>query len=148
MEQKEITPNEIKGVDLIVKALKKKYNFIKGFKLDNEYMKYDNTLFIYIIVDYNMVSDYYGMRIKPWVKKLLDDKDPQYYGIELYNLTTLLDTPKDFHQQYMVKERMRNFAEHLYTQIPTEIQRTYSYTSFRGVEQIPVNLRIYGFIVN
>ena len=51
MEEKELTPNETRGVDLIVKSLKKKYNFITGWDVEDDYMKYDNTLFIKLTID-------------------------------------------------------------------------------------------------
>jgi len=46
MEKKELTPNQRRGIDLIVKSLKKKYNFIQGWNVDDDDLKYDNTLFI------------------------------------------------------------------------------------------------------
>ena len=48
MEEKELTPNEIRGIGLIVKALQKKYNFIQGWNVDDDDMKYvskQTTLF-------------------------------------------------------------------------------------------------------
>ena len=73
MEEKELTPNEIRGVDLIVKSLKKKYNFIQGWEPVDDYTKYYNTLFVHLLVDYDMVSDYFGIRIRPSIKLQLND---------------------------------------------------------------------------
>jgi hypothetical protein len=64
MENNELTPNEIRGVDLVVKALTKKYKFILGWEPDKKYREYDNTLFIHLKINYDMVSDYFGIRIK------------------------------------------------------------------------------------
>ena len=69
MEEKELTPNEIRGIDLIVKSLKKKYNFITGWNVDDNDLRYDNTLFIGLTIDSEKTSDYYGFRIRPTIKR-------------------------------------------------------------------------------
>jgi hypothetical protein len=147
MEEKELTPNETRGVDLIVKSLMKKYKFIQGWSIDDEYMKYDNTLFIHLLVDYDMVSDYFGMRIRPSIKNLLNLKDPEWWGKEIYSLTAFLEEPEGYTGGYDTKTRMRDLAEHLYQQLPPQLQRTYIFESFRGEEEIPVVLKIHGFVV-
>jgi hypothetical protein len=147
MKEKELTPNETRGVDLIVKSLKKKYNFIQGWKSDDEYMKYDNTLFIHLLVDYDKVSDYFGMRIRPSIKNLLNLKDPEWWGKEIYSLTAFLEEPEGYTGGYDTKTRMRDLAEHLYKQLPPQLQRTYTFQAYDGDKQLPVVLKIHGFVV-
>ena len=147
MEEKELTPNEIKGINLIVKSLKKKYNFIQGWEPDDEYMKYDNTLFIHLLVDYDKVSDYFGMRIRPFIKNLLNIKDPEWWGKEIYSLTAFLEEPEGYTGGYDTKTRMRDLAEHLYKQLPPQLQRTYTFQAYDGDKQLPVVLKIHGFVV-
>lgn len=147
MEEKELTPNEIRGVDLIVKALKKKYNFIQGWEPDKDYKQYDNTLFIHLLVDYDKVSDYFGMRIRPSIKTLLNMKDPEWWGRELYSLTAFLDEPEGYTGGYDTKTNMRNLTEHLYKQLPPQLQRTYTFPSYNGDKEVPVVLQIHGFVV-
>jgi hypothetical protein len=146
MEEKELTPNEIKGVDLIVKALKKKYKFIQGWEPDKDYIIYDNTLFIHLLVDYDKVSDYFGMRIRPTIKRLMDDKDPEWWGREVYSLSAFLDEPEGYTGGYDTKTRMRDLAEHLYKQLPPQLQRTYTFQAYDGDKQLPVVLKVHGFI--
>lgn len=147
MEEKELTPNETRGVDLIVKSLKKKYNFIQGWEPDDEYMKYDNTLFIHLLLDYDKVSDYFGMRIRPFIKNLLNIKDPEWWGKEIYSLTAFLEEPEGYTGGYDTKTRMRDLAEHLYKQLPPQLQRTYTFQAYDGDKQLPVVLKIHGFVV-
>ena len=147
MENTELTPNETRGVDLIVKSLKKKYKFIIGWKPDDEYLKYDNTLFIHLLVDYNMVSDYFGMRIRPSIKQRLNDKEPEWWGREIYSLTAFLDEPEGYTGGYDTKTRMRDLAEHLYKQLPPQLQRTYPYSYLDKTDYLPVVLKIHGFVV-
>jgi hypothetical protein len=147
MEENELTPNEIRGVDLIVKSLKKKYKFIQGWEPVNDYTKYYNTLFIHLLVDYDKVSDYFGMRIRPSIKNLLNLKDPEWWGKEIYSLTAFLEEPEGYTGGYDTKTRMRDLAEHLYQQLPPQLQRTYPYDYLNKTEQIPVVLMIHGFVV-
>ena len=147
MEEKELTPNEIRGIDLIVKSLKKKYNFIQGWSPVDDYTKYYNTLFIHLLVDYDMVSDYFGMRIRPSIKLHLNNKDPEWWGREIYSLTALLEEPEGYTGGYDTKTNMRNLTETLYKQLPPQLQRTYPYDYLNKTEQIPVVLMIHGFVV-
>jgi hypothetical protein len=146
MEEKELTPNEIRGVDLIVKSLKKKYNFIQGWEPVNDYTKYYNTLFVTIKIDYDKVSDYFGMRIRPSIKLHLNNKDPEWWGREVYSLTAFLDEPEGYTGGYDTKTRMRDLGEHLYKQLPPQLQRTYPYDYLNKTEQIPVVFKVHGFI--
>ena len=147
MEEKELTPNETRGVDLKVKSLMKKYNFIQGWSPVDDYTKYYNTLFIHLLVDYDMVSDYFGMRIRPSIKLHLNDKDPEWWGREIYSLTALLEEPEGYTGGYDTKTNMRNLTETLYKQLPPQLQRTYPYDYLNKTEQIPVVLMIHGFVV-
>jgi len=147
MEEKELTPNEIRGVDLIVKSLKKKYKFIEGWEPVNDYTKYPNTLFIHLLIDYDMVSDYFGIRIRPSIKLQLNDKDPEWWGREIYSLTAFLDEPEGYTGGYDTKKQMNSLIETLYKQLPPQLQRTYPYDYLNKTEQIPVVLMIHGFVV-
>ena len=143
MEEKELTPNEIRGVDLIVKSLKKKYNFIKGWEPVDDYTKYDNTLFIGLTIDSEKTSDYYGFRIRPTIKRFLDEKDDYWYGRSISNPTVYLDFPDNNDDGYQSKVRMNEMANTLYKQLPEKLQRTY----ISGEYEHLVNLNIFEFII-
>jgi hypothetical protein len=147
MEQKELTPNEIKGIDLIVKSLKKKYNFITGWNVDDDDLRYDNTLFIGLTIDSEKTSDYYGFRIRPTIKRFLDEKDDYWYGRSVSNPTVYLDLPDNNDDGYQSKVRMNELANTLYKQLPEKLQRRYiSQTSVGEYEHL-VNINIFEFII-
>jgi hypothetical protein len=147
MEKKELTPNQRRGIDLIVKSLKKKYNFIQGWNVDDDDMKYDNTLFIGLTIDSEKTSDYYGFRIRPTIKRFLDEKDDYWYGRSISNPTVYLDFPDNNDDGYQSKVRMNEMANTLYKQLPEKLQRTYiSQTSVGEYEHL-VNLNIFEFII-
>jgi len=145
--QPELTTNEIRGIDLIVKALKKRYDFITGWEPVDDYRKYHNTLFIAIKMDMEKVSDYFGFRIRPTIKKLMLDKDPYWYGRDISNPTLFLDLPEGNEDGYKVRVQMKELASHLYQQLPEQLQRTYIY-QFYGTEpeNVPVALNINEFL--
>ena len=143
MEKKELTPNQRRGIDLIVKSLKKKYNFITGWNVDDDDMKYDNTLFIGLTIDSEKTSDYYGFRIRPTIKRFLDEKDDYWYGRSISNPTVYLDLPDNNDDGYQSKVNMNELANTLYQQLPQKLQRTY----ISGEYEHLVNLNIFEFII-
>jgi hypothetical protein len=146
MEQKELTPNETRGIGLIVKALQKKYNFIQGWNVDDDYLKYDNTLFISLDIDMDKVSDYYGFRVRPTIKRLMDDREPEWYGRDISNPTVFLDLPDNNDDGYQSKKHMNEISNTLYQQLPQKLQRTYPYNTFDGIQNYPVVINIISFI--
>jgi len=147
MEEKELTPNETRGIDLIVKSLKKKYNFITGWNVDDDDLRYDNTLFIGLTIDSEKTSDYYGFRIRPTIKRFLDEKDDYWYGRSVSNPTVYLDLPDNNDDGYQSKVRMNELANTLYQQLPQKLQRRYiSQTSVGEYEHL-VNINIFEFII-
>ena len=143
MEKKELTPNQRRGIDLIVKSLKKKYNFIQGWNVDDDDMKYDNTLFIGLTIDSEKTSDYYGFRIRPTIKRFLDERDDYWYGRSISNPTVYLDLPDNNDDGYQSKVNMNELANTLYKQLPEKLQRTY----ISGDYEHLVNLNIFEFII-
>ena len=143
MEKKELTPNQRRGIDLIVKSLKKKYNFITGWNVDDDDLKYDNTLFIGLTIDSEKTSDYYGFRIRPTIKRFLDERDDYWYGRSISNPTVYLDLPDNNDDGYQSKVNMNELANTLYKQLPQKLQRTY----ISGEYEHLVNLNIFEFII-
>ncbi len=143
MEKKELTPNQRRGIDLIVKSLKKKYNFIQGWNVDDDDLKYDNTLFIGLTIDSEKTSDYYGFRIRPTIKRFLDERDDYWYGRSISNPTVYLDLPEVNDDGYQSKVRMNEMANTLYKQLPEKLQRRY----ISGDYEHLVNLNIFEFII-
>lgn len=143
MEKKELTPNQRRGIDLIVKSLKKKYNFITGWNVDDDDLRYDNTLFIGLTIDSEKTSDYYGFRIRPTIKRFLDERDDYWYGRSISNPTVYLDLPDNNDDGYQSKVNMNELANTLYKQLPQKLQRTY----ISGDYEHLVNLNIFEFII-
>lgn len=66
-----LSPNQIKGLDLVVKGVGKKYPFIVGWEKSEVFEKYQSQMFINLIVDMVKLSEYYNEEIKDyWVEDL------------------------------------------------------------------------------
>jgi len=142
----ELTPNEVRGIDLIIKSLKKKYNFITGWSPVDDYQKYDNTLFLSLDMDMEKVSDYYGFRIRPIIKQFMIDKDDYWFGRDISNPTVFLDLPDNNDEGYQTKVRMNELSNTLYKQLPEKLQRRYTFTGTYEQSQYPVVINIHSFI--
>lgn len=120
--------NIIKGFDMTVKSLKKKYNFVLGWEPSVNFDNY-NVSFIDIIVDYDKVSDYFGVPIRPYSKQKFIERDPDYIGTTIFSLDGYLISPVGWDKPYETKKEMEKWCEFFYKQIPQEYQRTYLFTS-------------------
>lgn len=139
----ELTPNEIKGVDLCVKGLKRKYTFITGWDTVEDYRKYNNVLFITLTVDYFKLSDYYGLNIRENMKWYMEKNDPDWWGNDFYSLFSYMDLPEGSELSYNIKVEMNDRLNLLYYSLPEELQRTW--ISDYAQQEYPVTLNINSF---
>lgn len=93
MEEKKKYPMskiQFRGVELVIKAIMKKYDFIKGWEPYQHHENYENILFIDLIMDYQQFADnfnYYFTRYKyvritssgivPYVERSKGVTDPE-----------------------------------------------------------------------
>jgi len=144
----ELTPNEIKGVDLCVKGLRKKYTFITGWDTIEDYRKYNNVLFISLTIDYYKLSDYFGLNIRESMKRYMDKKEDDWWGNDFYSLLSYMDIPNNIDMSYDIKVQMNERLNMLYEAIPPELQRTW--ISDYAKQEYPINLSIqsYNLFIN
>lgn len=68
-----LSKKEIKGVELVIKALKKKYPFITGFNITPDYEnKYRFTVFIDLKINFEELSKYSGYELSDYYFKNKD----------------------------------------------------------------------------
>lgn len=51
----------IKGIDIVINALKEEYPFVVGWEFKEPYEKYKMTIYIDLLVDYDKTKEYYGL---------------------------------------------------------------------------------------
>lgn len=148
MNYPELTPNEIKGVDLCVKGLKKKYTFITGWDTVEDYTKYNNVLFITITVDYYKLSDYYGLNIRENMKWYMDKKDPEWWGNDFYSLLSYMDIPEGSELSYDIRAQMNERLNLLYEALPEELQRTWVSEYAETIYPITLSIQSFYLFIN
>jgi hypothetical protein len=60
----EVSKDQIKGIQIALRACKKEYPFINGFFFDKDNDKYEHVLFIILTIDFDLVSKHYNETIK------------------------------------------------------------------------------------
>jgi hypothetical protein len=113
-----LNDKQIKGLNMLINAIKKKYKFIKGWELIHDHENYESVLFINLIMDFQEFADeyhYYLERLKytkidttslsPYMKK--DNKEDTYEEIKKIrdeieqNMTTLYQSlPEEYISHY------------------------------------------------
>jgi hypothetical protein len=64
--EKKLTEPQIKGIDLSVKALKKVFPFVTGWKLDDTWEKYETKIYLDLFIDYQELSKIVDLEIRPY----------------------------------------------------------------------------------
>ena len=59
----EVSKDQIKGIQIALKACKKDFPFITGFFFDKDNDKYEHILFIIVTVDFEEVEKHYNEKI-------------------------------------------------------------------------------------
>ena len=54
-----LNDKQIRGVEMVIKAISRKYKFVKGWELYERNEKYESVLFINLIMDYQEFADTY-----------------------------------------------------------------------------------------
>ena len=113
-----LNDKQIKGLNMLINAIKKKYKFIKGWEPIHDHENYSSVLFINLIMDFQEFADtyhYYLERLKymkidttslsPYMKK--DNKEDTYEEIKKIrdeieqNMTTLYQIlPEEYISHY------------------------------------------------
>jgi hypothetical protein len=129
METK-INDKQMRGIDMVIKAIMKKYKFLKGWELYPDHEQYDAVLFINVIMDYQEFADTYKYYTEPnrYTFKRTAGNPATYMGRD----------KKDYHSMYhekdkslynevkLIKEDIENTTKELYYNLPEEFHSTFS----------------------
>lgn len=154
-ETEDFTKNQIRGIDLSVKATSKKYPFIKGWRLSDDYKKYNSALYIFIIVDFDEVLKFYNKRWNPFWEKIME-RDKYLDSALLLTFSDELDinkmnTPegeKFMNESYHETKNIEKYINNLYKSLPEELKiKTYFHSSYiEEVNEHPTMIYIERFV--
>lgn len=113
-----LNPIQIKGIDMVVRGVQKKFPFIIGWEKSEVFDKYQTQMFINLIVDMNKLSKYYNGPIKHyWVEDLEQGRGDSGGG------TFYLENHEDI-QEISFKNRrgIESFINDVYVLLPKQFQ--------------------------
>jgi hypothetical protein len=146
------TEYQIRGVNLAVKATKKMYPFIKGWRFADNYQKYDAHLYIDIIVDFEELYDFYGVKLKDYfIKKKIENpkdlKTSALFSFGDWGEHNSEDYKKMADESYNKGMELKNTISNAYTYIPEDMVINYSIELFSGrKDNVPVILTVSDFV--
>ena len=135
----ELTPKEIKGLDIVVKGATKKYPFIKGWELHPDYRTYKGVLFVTLKLNPFTFGEWYGCEVTDfWKRDLIEGgyySDKMYYSLGTY----LDDKCVDGDEVYKIKTEISEKLNSLYNMLPKQYISTYMFTpSFTETKPYPM----------
>lgn len=122
-----LNDKQIRGIEMVTNAIMKKYKFIKGWELYPDHEKYDSTIFINVIMDYQEFADTYNYYIQPINWKRSASNPATYLGRdkEDYN-KDYIDKDKSLYQEIKsIKDDIEITIRELYTNLPQEFISTF-----------------------
>jgi hypothetical protein len=127
----DLSNNQIRGIDLVVKSVSKKYPFIKGWTLPHHWEKYQAHLYINVYVDWNEVSKFYNLQFKEYYDKVKNEtifEDTSsilaYFGSYEWGSP---EQTEHFEKSYNEGVKIRNLVKGLYEALPEEFQLYYTH---------------------
>ena len=118
------TKTQINGIDITIKAASKKYPFIKGWRFDKDFEKYESLLYIDVIIDYNEMAEIYNDKIHPMYK---DVSTPLNSSLFMFYLSKNPSFSEDqegkdeyFDLMYGESMKVKNYVKFIYENLPDE----------------------------
>jgi hypothetical protein len=114
--------NQLKGINLVVKATAKKYPFIIGWELPKGWDNYSNITQISLIIDLDKVGEYYDIEMDDyWLNKWKDKSEFQ----ETSFIFTLSKSNRN--ESMSETKKIRETLSKFYERLPDEFASFYFY---------------------
>lgn len=140
-----VNENHIKGLNMVIKAVSRKFNFIVGWEIEN--LKYEHTLFINILVDLKKVLEYYNqppdLELDPYYKKNGASLVQSVFKDTVSSFSKDKEAwDKQFSERYKERKEIVDGINNLYLQIPETFQL------LNNEYKIPViiNIEVFKFV--
>ena len=113
----ELNDKQLKGIELVGKAIKKKYPFINDIKIDEAHntSDYKNVLFLSIYLDFKELGDKYKLKVEPYHEKIRSNSLAPWY----YSNTMTTEEISDFFYDW--RKELQDTFNRFYRQLPDEL---------------------------
>lgn len=124
----ELTKRQEKGIDLVVKSLRKRFPFIKGWELSEDNERFQVTFFIELLIDFFEMAEFYGKEIRPaWARRYRMDGPKDIYSsslaamIDIDDGEPMFDGPT-FNEMYENNSEIKKYLANVYGMLPDEFK--------------------------
>ncbi len=116
---KKLTKEQERGVDLVIKAITKSFNFIKGGQVSENYEKYDGILFLDLFIDFFELAKLNNTEIRPYWVDYYEE-----YGKDMLRSTTLTSFVdiENFSKYYSLNNDVKNKLNTFYEFLPENMR--------------------------
>jgi hypothetical protein len=143
----DLTDKQIRGIDLVVKSVSKKYPFILGWEFTETWKKYHYHLYINLYVDWKLISEFYNQPLRDFYINY-----PEQVGGGA-SLFSYLDFDKSvatqdsfFEKGYNEGMKIKSLMENLYNGLPEEFQVFFTHVGVLGNDKHVAVLTVDEFI--
>ncbi len=135
----EVSKQQIdKGIDIVINGLKKEFPFVVGWKLHDNYDEYITSIYIDLVVEYEKVKEFYGLKPK------------MTYSLEYIKnrQVAYVLTPFEYEgkfEPYKESEKLSEYVFDMYEYIPEELKLEENDTYGSSMTNYKA-LKVYDFI--
>lgn len=147
----QFTDKEKRGIELILKSLMKKYNFIYDWRLSPDWESWATHLYIDLYIDPNKLSEYFGIPVDPFYERNYFDEKKPYETSILLSILNIGEFKTPERQKYLdlgfnLKKDMNSFLENIYDHLPDDMiikWKGETGAQFKCIPQIDLFIHIY-----
>ena len=139
MEQ--LNKKQLRAIDMMIKAIGRKYPFIIGWEPSEDFLKYDTMLNIDFKVDYDKLAKFFNAETDETWKRIIGDEGGSYPTYSLGGPFNYDKYPHIKDLSFDTTENIERILSDINEELPEDIRITYPYENFRG-ELVNVPRRI------
>jgi len=147
--------DQIKGLNLVINATKKKNPYIKGWEFSEDFEKYSTTLYINIFIDILELSEILDLDVRDYYLKLYQESPSKIYSGALSVFfkekgqeENYRNNEELFDRLYDVRKELSDYINYLYNLLPDEIKIYYIHDGNFGKYETLVTINIETFKQN
>lgn len=147
--------DQIKGLNMVINATKKKNPYIKGWEFSNDFEKYPTTLYINLLIDIIELSEILDLDVRDYYLKLYQESPSEIYSGSLSVFfkekgkeESYRHDEELFDRLYNVRKELNDYIIYLYNLLPDEFKIYYIHDGNFGKYEILVTINIETFKQN
>jgi hypothetical protein len=143
----DLTDKQIRGIDLVVKSVSKKYPFILGWEFTETWKKYHYHLYINLYVDWKLISEFYNQPLRDFYIKYPEEVSGGATLFSYLDFDKSVTTQDSFFEKgYNEGMKIKSLMENLYNGLPEEFQVFFIHAGVLGDDKHVVVLTVDEFI--